>query len=127
MTILLCFIFFVLGATTMFFATNKNLFKSNPMKKPIILRKGLIERSYTLGTESFSVDFEIGEIERSQTKSKVIVLSIVASNSGINSNSNTMNNLKKFIDNTWISHNLIEWLIEDASVNRDKKINEILK
>ena len=40
MTILLCFIFFVLGATTMFFATNKNLFKSNPMKKPIILRKG---------------------------------------------------------------------------------------
>ena len=127
MTILLCFIFFVLGATTMFFATNKNLFKSNPMKKPIILRKGLIERSYTLGTESFSVDFEIGEIERSQTKSKVIVLSIVASNSGINSNSNTMNNLKKFIDNTWISHNLIEWLIEDASVNRNKKINEILK
>lgn len=124
MTILLCFIFFVLGALTMWLST-KNF--SNAANKPNILRKGLIEREYTLGTESFSVDFEIGEIERSKTKSKVIVLSFVASKSIANTDVGTREGLKKFINNTWIDTNSIDWLVEDTSVNREKKINEILK
>lgn len=119
MTILLCFLFFILGAITMWL--------SKPSNKPNILRKGLIERDYTLGTDSFSVDFEVGEIERSQTKSKVIVLSFVASKPSVNSDSITKQNLKKFINNTWVNTSEVEWLIEDASATRDKKINEILK
>ncbi len=124
MTILLCFIFFVLGALTMWLST-KNF--SNAANKSNILRKGLIEREYTLGAESISVDFEVGEVERSKTKSKVIVLSFVASKSIANTDVGTREGLKKFINNTWIDTNSIDWLVEDTSVNREKKINEILK
>jgi hypothetical protein len=78
------------------------------------LRKGLYTHEYTVtrGEDKISdivVNFELGEIEKSGTKSKVIVLDLKSSNSEYN-NSFQKDKIKSMIENSWIDSKEIDWI-----------------
>jgi hypothetical protein len=95
------------------------------------LRKGLYTHEYTVtrGEDKISdivVNFELGEIEKSGTKSKVIVLDLKSSNSEYN-NSFQKDKIKSMIENSWIDSKEIDWIEQDLAQVREEKINQILK
>lgn len=80
---------------------------------------------YTSGSESFSVQFELGELEATSTRSKVKVISMVASQSKYN-NLTTKSKLKEMVDLTWMNSSDIEWIEDDLAKRRNDKIDKIL-
>ena len=75
--------------------------------------------------ESFNVQFELGEIEATSTRSKVKVISMVASQSQYN-NLTTKIKLKEMVDLTWMNSDDIEWIEDDLAKRRNDKIDKIL-
>lgn len=97
-------------------------------KKPY-LRRGIYNRDYTAtkmgNSETISVQFEIGEVESTGTKSKIEIISYKVNKTGYNSMSDkTM--LYDLVNNSWVEQKDIEWIVDSAAEMRDKKINEIL-
>ena len=95
------------------------------------LRKGLYTQKYQvtqLGVKvrEIEVDFEVAEIERTQTKSKVKVLDMVSTSADYNSASSQRDKLKSMVQNSWVNSSEIEWIEEDLSEKRNEKINKIL-
>lgn len=92
------------------------------------LRRGIWTNGYTGGSgdkkKSFDVQFELGEVESTSTKSKVEVISLVSSMSEYNDKS-YKKKLTKMVDNTWLLSSDIEW-IDDTSKMRNDKIDQIL-
>lgn len=97
----------------------------NKEKKKFI-RRGIWSNSYTSGNESFNVQFELGELEATSKRSKVKVISMVASQSRYN-NMSTKLKLKEMVDLTWMNSDDIEWIEEDLAKKRNDRIDEILK
>lgn len=94
--------------------------------KKRFIRRGIWSNGYTSGNESFSVQFELGELEATSKRSKVKVISMVASQSRYN-NMSTKLKLKEMVDLTWMNSDDIEWIEEDVAKKRNDKIDEILK
>lgn len=91
------------------------------------LRRGIWDKDYlSSDNKSFNVQFELGEIEATSTKSKVKVISMAASKSEYN-NLSTKIKLKEMVNFTWIDSNDIEWIEDDLVKKRNDKINKILK
>lgn len=92
------------------------------------IRRGIFVNEYSSGIginkKSFEVQFELGELESTSTKSKVEVISMSASKSEFN-NESTKKTLSGMINYTWLSSSDIEW-IDDTSKNRNDKIDQIL-
>ena len=91
------------------------------------LKRGIYEKSYsvtTLGVQTHTIDaqFEVAEIERTNDKSKVIVLSVNAGD-----NSHKSDRLKNMVHNTWILTSEIEWIEKPLDMARDEKIDQLLK
>jgi hypothetical protein len=107
--------------------------KSKSVKsEKIYLRKGLYTHEYTVtrGVDKVAdivVNFELGEIEKSGTKSKVIVLDLTSSNSEYNNSIHEKNKIKSMIENSWIDSKEIDWIEQDLAQVREQKINQILK
>ncbi len=98
--------------------------------KVLFLRRGILDKKFDvsnrLGTlDTIDVQFEIGEIESTDTKSKVKVLSLTANKSEYNTSHQL--EIKTLIDNTWIESDTIDWIKEPISETRNKKIDELLK
>jgi len=70
------------------------------------------------------VNFELGEIERSATKSKVRVLNLKCNNSEYNK---IKKKIKSMIEDSWIDSKEIDWIEQDLVQVREEKINQILK
>jgi len=95
------------------------------------LRKGLYTNEYSVTqggvvVKDIMVNFELGEIERSGTKSKVIVLNLKCNNSEYN-NSYQKDKIKSMIEDSWIDSKEIDWIEQDLAQVREEKINQILK
>ena len=130
------FVFFICGFFTgfiirpLFFSSKRSDKKSANMEKTY-LRKGLYTQKYQvtqLGVKvrEIEVDFEVAEIERTQTKSKVKVLDMVSTSADYNSASSQRDKLKSMVENSWVNSSEIEWIEEDLSEKRNEKINKIL-
>lgn len=107
--------------------------KYNKSAKPDknYFRKGLYTHEYTVtrGVDKVAdivVNFELGEIEKSGAKSKVIVLDLKSSNSEYN-DTIQKNKIKSMIENSWIDSKEIDWIEQDLAQVREQKIDQILK
>lgn len=116
---------FVFGKKAVSNSEGTKLPKSN---KVDYIRRGIWSNGYSsqgsYGKDSFDVQFELGELESTSTKSKVFVISMVASKSEFN-NDNTKQRLSEMVNNTWMLSSDIEW-IDDTSKMRNDKIDQIL-
>lgn len=107
---------------------NKN---NKPKIKNEYLRRGIYNNSYTISRQGskigeVDVQFEIGEIERTSTKSKVRVIALKASSAEYNKGGDDNDKLKSMIDNSWLNSQEIEWIETPIDKIRDEKIDQIL-
>ena len=102
--------------------------KESKKEEPNYIRRGIWSNGYSGGSgenkKKFEVQFELGELESTSTKSKVEVISMVASRSECNDNQ-TKQKLAEMVNYTWMLSSDIEW-IDDTSKNRNDKIDQIL-
>lgn len=122
-----------LGVIGSVFYTMSNT-NTKPMKEPespkVYIRRGIWENEYSVrnqdleGKEDFTVQFELGELESTGSKSKVEIISMSAKKSRFN-NENTYNNIKGMVNGTWMLSSEIDW-IDDRSKERNSKIDNIL-
>ena len=104
-------------------------------KKPVQVvekysRRGLLQKSFSvtdnLTTRKTTVDvtYEIGELESTDSLSKIEVIELKSDQSEYNSEYNKKR-LTDMVDKTWVSSSDIIW-ITTAADKRNKKIDEIL-
>lgn len=117
----------IIGIGTVLFVNILIFFKD---KESSYLRRGLIRGDYVitdpLSTDKINVQFEVGELESTDTRSKVVVISLVTDNSLYNQSEIEKKKLSSMIDMSWVKSSDIEW-ITSSSDSRNKKIDEILK
>ena len=119
---------FVLGySLSKFLKTSE---KNEDSKDSKYLRRGIVIREYTatinLEKEDLKCQFEVGEIERTDTKSKIVVINAVPDKSRY-STEEWISKFKNLVDNIWVDSNEIEWIYENKQEKRNKKIDELLK
>jgi hypothetical protein len=110
------------GSTCLYFLSNSK----DKKVKGKFLRRGIWVNNYTCDGKSFEVQFELGELEKTSIKSKVKVISMVASQSKFNDD-DIRKKISDMVDNTWILENKIEWIEDDLATKRNDKIEQILK
>ena len=93
-------------------------------------RRGLLSKEFSVednltGRKStVECNFEIGELESTDTLSKVEVIFVQSNKSEYNSEHNKKR-LTEMVDKTWVNSKDIVWITTTAQV-RNKKIDEIL-
>lgn len=111
------------GSTCLYFLSNSK----DKKVKDKFLRRGILTSSYTtVDGRSFSVQFELGELEKTSARSKVQVISMTADQSEFNTDL-TKKRIHGMVDNTWIKSEGIEWIEDDVAKKRNDKIEQILK
>jgi len=114
---------FIFGVMTRFIKSSE--------KKSKYIRRGIMIRQYqvsTMGTPNgtFEVQFEVGELERTDKKSKVETINCIPSGTQ-HSDTNTIEKVKKLVDKSWIDSSDIEWITESISDKREEKLEKLLK
>lgn len=118
---------FILGLPIGFIKWNK---KTVPVVEKYS-RRGLLYKEFSVtdnmtGRKStVECNFEIGELESTDTLSKVEVIFVQSNQSEYNSDYNKKK-LTDMVNNTWITSKDIHWITTTADV-RNKKIDQILK
>lgn len=120
---------FATGIVSGIFA-HKGWIKSKNDNSVVYSRRGLYYQEYNLSKGgvpdgTLSVTFEVGEIDYSETKSKIEVLSIKTNRSEYNKSSDDLERVTKMADQSWVDSKEIEW-IQSASKSRNDKIDKIL-
>ena len=111
------------GSTSLYFLSSS---KDKKVKEKF-LRRGIFTNTYTtVGGKSFDVQFELGELEKTSTRSKVEIISLTANQSEFNTDS-TKKRISDMINNTWINSDGIEWIEDDLAKKRNDKIEQILE
>jgi hypothetical protein len=125
--------FFVGFITGIFFLKIYQSVKSNKTKtkKSKYLRRGLYTNSYTTSqnghkTGEVTVQFEVGELEKTPGMSKVEVINLSTSNALYNKEGVDRDNMKSMVDNLWLDSSQIEWIEDPIQKMREEKLNEIL-
>jgi len=105
-------------------------------KKPRIsddekyIRRGLLQKKFDVnwidGTKSMTVNchFEVGELESTDTLSKIEVIFMTSGNSEYNSDFNKKR-LTDMINHTWVDSKDIQWITSVAQIS-NRKIDQIL-
>lgn len=111
----------VLGVSTRYIPTNK--------KSPY-LRRGILMRAYSvtsLGvkTDEFECQLEIGELERTDKKSKIKIINYIPSGTK-HGNESDEKKVRKLVDNSWIESTEVEWITTSLSDQRNEKLSKIL-
>lgn len=102
----------------------------NNKKKVKYIRRGIYSTSYSTTSDTthkkivFDVQFEIGELESTTSKSKVEVIHCTTSSSDFNSYA-FREKISKMVNNTWVLSTEIEWISDLAKVRGDK-LDQIL-
>ena len=113
---------FIVGALTRFIKTKK---------KSKYTRRGIIFKQYQVTTAglargSFEVQLEVGEIEKTDKRSKIMVIGCIASASEHN-DSDSIEKVKKLVNCSWERSEDIEWITESIEDIRNEKLDKILK
>ena len=122
---------FLLGySLSKFLKTLKKSEENEDSNDSKYLRRGIVIREYTATSnfekEDIECQFEVGEIERTDTKSKIVVINAVPNKSKY-CTEDWISKFKNLVDNIWIDSNEIEWIYENKKEKRNKKIDELLK
>lgn len=112
---------FFIGSLSIFFKFKKNILGT----KEIHLRRGLISKEFTDSLGSFKVQIEIGEIERTDLKSKIEIINMIIVNTK-HDDVVTRRLISNMVNNSWIRSDDIEWIVPMKSDVREDKINKIL-
>ncbi len=120
---------FVAGIVSVIFAHKWVKIKSKN-DSIVYSRRGLYYQDYNISQGgvpggTLSVTFEVGEIDYSDTKSKIEVISIKTNRSEYNKSSDDLERVTKMADQSWVDSKEIEW-IQSASKSRNDKIDKIL-
>jgi len=103
--------------------------RKNKSKEVRYLRRGIYTKNYTVtenGIQSqVDCQFELGELERTSTKSKVSVISVVPNRISLHEHS-WKDKFIKLVNNTWIDSIEIDWIEDDLAEKRNQKIDELL-
>ena len=98
-------------------------------EKPIFLRKGIYDHSFEIsnlsGKYQVPVQFEVGELERTGSRSKIEVISVFPSQSKFSTDEDK-ERMKDLINHTWIQSNSVEWVADDVTEKRNQKIDQLL-
>jgi len=101
--------------------------RNKKIETPPLLRRGIVSKGYTSGSgasaESFSVQFEIGEIERTKDKSKVHVINMVPSGSSFADN---LPGVRRIFDKSWVDSKDIEWIEKSTQAERKERLKDLL-
>jgi hypothetical protein len=127
-------IFFFVGFITgIFFLKIYQSVKTNKTKtkKSKYLRRGLYTNSYTTSqnghkTGEVTVQFEVGELEKTPGMSKVEVINLSTSSAAYNKEGVDRDNMKSMVHNLWLDSSQIEWIEDPIQKMREEKLNEIL-
>ena len=127
-------IFFFVGFITgIFFLKIYQSVKINKTKtkEPKYLRRGLYTNSYSISqnghkTGEVTVQFEVGELEKTPGMSKVEVINLSTSSAVYNKEGDDRNRMKSMVNNLWIDSTEIEWVEDALQQKREEKLNEIL-
>ena len=130
MTTILFFVGFITG---IIFLKIYQSVKTNKTKtkRSKYLRRGLYTNSYSISqnghkTGEVTVQFEVGELEKSPGMSKVEVINLSTSNTVYNKEGDDRDRMKSMVDNLWLDSSQIEWIEDPIQKMRDEKLNEIL-
>lgn len=69
--------------------------------------------------------FELGELEKTSTKSKVSVISVIPNRVSLHEHS-WKDRFTKLVNNTWINSSDIDWIEEDLAEKRNRTIDKLL-
>ena len=127
-------IFFFIGFITgIFFLKIYQSVKKNKTKtkRSKYLRRGLYTNSYSISQNGYktgevTVQFEVGELEKSPGMSKVEVINLSTSSTVYNKEGYDRDRMKSMVDNLWLDSSQIEWIEDPIQKMRDEKLNEIL-
>jgi hypothetical protein len=127
-------IFFFIGFITgIFFLKIYQSVKKNKTKtkRSKYLRRGLYTNSYSISQNGYktgevTVQFEVGELEKSPGMSKVEVINLSTSSTVYNKEGDDRDRMKSMVDNLWLDSSQIEWIEDPIQKMRDEKLNEIL-
>jgi hypothetical protein len=127
-------IFFFIGFITgIFFLKIYQSVKKNKTKtkRSKYLRRGLYTNSYSISqngskTGEVTVQFEVGELEKTPGMSKVEVINLSTSNAAYNKEGADRDRMKSMVDNLWLDSSQIEWIEDPIQKMREEKLNEIL-
>ena len=100
-------------------------------KRSKYLRRGLYTNSYSISqngskTGEVTVQFEVGELEKTPGMSKVEVINLSTSNAAYNKEGADRDRMKSMVDNLWLDSSQIEWIEDPIQKMREEKLNEIL-
>ena len=125
--------FFVGFITGIFFLKIYQSVKKNKTKtkRSKYLRRGLYTNSYSISqnghkTGEVTVQFEVGELEKTPGMSKVEVINLSTSSAAYNKEGVDRDNMKSMVHNLWIDSSQIEWIEDPIQKMREEKLNEIL-
>ena len=99
-------------------------------QKPKYLRRGIYNHTFEV-TDTFDhksdihVQFEVGEIERTVNNSKIEVINIVP-NTTVYSTESYKRKMIGLVNHTWVDSSSFDWIEDDMSEKRNKKIDQIL-
>ena len=123
----------VLGLIPTVVLVRKNILQ-NKNKPPKYTRRGLYSGTYAVTKATLSqmgvkkydviVQFELGELESTDTMSKVEVISCVTNQSSCN-NDKDRKEFSDLVNNSWMDSDQIQWITTVAS-KRNDKIDQIL-
>ena len=127
-------IFFFVGFITgIFFLKIYQSVKTNKgkTKRSKYLRRGLYRNSYTTSqnghkTGEVTVQFEVGELEKTSGMSKVEVVNLSTSSAVYNKEGDDRDKMKSMVHNLWLDSSQIEWIEDPIQKMREEKLNEIL-
>lgn len=99
-------------------------------KKSPYLRRGILIRQYSVSshgvkTDEFECQLEVGELERTDKKSKIEIINYIPSGTKHSSESDEKK-VRKLVDKSWIESSEIEWITDSLSHQRQEKLNQIL-
>lgn len=101
--------------------------KNKDKKLQKFSRRGICQRNYTtFGGDAFFVEYEVGEIEKTSTKSKLKVINSISSMSIHNSSDIKKNELNAYLNDAWVLSSDIEWIEESLEDKRDEKLTKLL-
>jgi len=125
--------FFVGFITGIFFLKIYQSVKKNKTKtkKSKYSRRGLYTNSYSISQNGYksgevTVQFEVGELEKTSNKSKVEVINLSTSSAVYNKEGHDRDKIKSMVHNLWIDSSQIEWIEDPIQKMREEKLNEIL-
>jgi len=98
-------------------------------QKPKYLRRGIYNHTFEVTDFGHKIDihvqFEVGEIERTVNNSKIEVINIVP-NTTVYSTESYKRKMIGLVNHTWVDSSSFDWIEDDMSEKRNKKIDQIL-